>query len=87
MPSLRRQNALSRKESQALTSLKMLKNKNDALKKKNRQLQKKLTAARERVKRLMFARQLRQRVKQRNLGIPSVRSSYNRDAQIRRLSN
>ena len=80
MPALRRQNALTRKESQALTRLKMLE-------KKNRQLQKNLTAAKERVKRLMFARQLRQRVRQRNLGIPSVRASYNRESRIRRLSN
>ena len=87
MPALRRQNALTRKESQALTRLKMLKNKNNALEKKNRQLQKNLTAAKERVKRLMFARQLRQRVRQRNLGIPSVRASYNRESRIRRLSN
>jgi len=80
MPALRRQNALTRKESQALTRLKMLE-------KKNRQLQKNLTAAKERVKRLMFARQLRQRVRQRNLGIPSMRASYNRESRIRRLSN
>lgn len=84
---LRRQNALTRKESQALTRLKMLKNKNNALEKKNRQLQKNLNAAKERVKRLMFARQLRQRVRQRNIGIPSVRAAHNRESRIRKLSN
>jgi hypothetical protein len=84
---LRRQNALTRKESQALTRLKILKNKNSVLEKKNRQLQKEINAAKERVKRLMFARQLRQRVRQRNVGIPSVRSAYNRESRIRKLSN
>lgn len=86
MPLLR-QNALTRKESQALTRLKVLRNANIALEKKNRKLQKELNLAKQKVKRLMFARQLRRRVKQKNVGIPSVRKAHNVESRIRRLSN